>query len=138
MFLYLEQTLTDWYIALVEAVRRGDVDAAIEDFHARVVRAWVESIEALFDPPWQREWKSPHLHCREEWAYDAKTGDRIRAPILTYRESNHNDPVEVIGAECRFCGWKWSGRDGVRDLMRHIAHVEQDEPMAADLISPEG
>lgn len=138
VFLHPEQTLTEWYIALTNAIRRREVDAGVEDLHRRVLQAWVESVEALFDPPRQREWKSLCPHCREEWAYDSKTGDRIRALILTYRESNYDQPITVLGAECRFCGWKWAGRRGVRELMRHIAHAEQDESMLADLVSNDG
>ncbi|MCA0217939.1 MAG: zinc-ribbon domain-containing protein [Actinobacteria bacterium] len=62
--------------------------------------------------------------CGATYAIDPKTGDRITALVVEYRELGE-ETVDQSNGVCRSCGTIWHGGSGVRALRWLIEHPEE-------------
>lgn len=122
----LSTRLRVWYVHHANLVRAGKIGAAEDAKTTRMVEGWVSKIRGTFDPPIRLELTEmvdgrmvpvacPSPDCGERIAYDPRTGDRIIALVVEYRELG-SETLDQAVASCRACGGEWRGRAALRGL----------------------
>lgn len=107
--------LRDWYVDHSNRARAGKIDEITERAALKTLEGWVRSIEAMFDPPETQEVTDPCPACGGRYAIDPKTGDRITALILEFRNLG-NETLDKTTGLCRSCLTVWRGGHGMREM----------------------
>lgn len=132
---YLWQRLGDWYRAYENRRRAGKVSDVEEHDTLRLVEGWRRSVEAMFDPPQTVEVTDACPMCGGRYAIDTKTGDRITALIIEYRELGLETLDKATGL-CRSCLAVWRGSHGLREMRWDIDNPTIERPLTIGGITP--
>ncbi|MCU1441120.1 MAG: hypothetical protein JWP85_2117 [Rhodoglobus sp.] len=117
---HIHDRLRDWFTDFENRRRAGKLHATEENDTTRMVEGWVRSIEAMFDPPnvfevTDDEVPAPCPLCGGRYAIDERTGDRITALIIEYRNLGAETMEHATGL-CRSCYTVWEGSSGLRNM----------------------
>jgi len=121
----LQDRMRDWYIDFENRRRAGKVSDVVEHDTLKLVEGWARQIEEMFDPPTKIELVGSCPMCGERYAHDPKSGDRITAIVIEYRNLGVETLDKATGL-CRFCLAVWRGPIGLRELRWAV-----DNPPAA-------
>lgn len=133
---YLWDRLRDWYTDFENRRRAGKVTESVEHDTVRIVEGWARSIEAMFDPPQVLEVTDACPMCGGRYAIDTKTGDRITALVIEYRNLGL-DTLDKATGLCRSCLVVWRGSHGLREMRWDIDNPAATRPLTIDGITPE-
>jgi len=113
-----------WYVLHVGTVTSEHTDKAF----AGVLEGWQREVEALFDPPTRLEVTAPCPMCAARFSTDERTGDRVTAVTVEYREVGVLTLDEAVGS-CRACKVVWKGRSALRELrwLIEVAEAQTEE-----------
>lgn len=128
--LLVTDRLRAWYVFHVSEVRAGRISEVSDRDALELVTSWVARIRLMFDPPIRLDFTElvdgrqmpaacPVVGCGARYAIDARSGDRVIAVVLEYREAGAETLDGSVG-KCRACGREWVGRFGVRELAHGI------------------
>lgn len=117
---HIHDRLAAWYIDFENRRRAGIISDADETITTNLVEGWARRIEAMFDPPKTIELTSgdapvPCPVCGGQYAIDPRSGDRMTALVIEYREVGQDTMDQATGL-CRSCSAVWRGSTGVRQL----------------------
>lgn len=117
---YIHDRLAAWYVDYENRRRAGKVSDADETITTNLVEGWARRIEAMFDPPKTIELTAddapvPCPVCGGQYAIDPRSGDRMTALVIEYREVGQDTMDQATGL-CRSCSAVWRGSSGVRHL----------------------
>ena len=126
----LSTRLRVWYVHHANQVRAGKIGAAEDAKTTRMVEGWVSKIRGTFDPVIRLDFYElvdgkpmpvacPIEECGARYAFDPKTGDRIIAVVLEYRDLGAETIDKAVG-RCRACEHEWAGGYGVRELAYYL------------------
>ena len=126
----LSTRLRVWYVHHANQVRAGKIGAADDVKTTRMVEGWVSKIRGTFDPVIRLDFYElvdgkpmpvacPIEECGARYAFDPKTGDRIIAVVLEYRDLGAETIDKAVG-RCRACEHEWAGGYGVRELAYYL------------------
>lgn len=119
-----------WYVHHANQVRAGKVSQLADLEVTRMVEGWVSKIRGTFDPVIRLDFYElvdgkpmpvacPIEECGARYAFDPKTGDRIIAVVLEYRDLGAETIDKAVG-RCRSCEHEWAGGYGVRELAYYL------------------
>lgn len=140
--LLVTDRLRGWYVHHANEVRAGKVSQFTDLEITRKVEGWVSKIRGTFDPVIRLDFYElvdgkpmpvacPIEECGARYAFDPKTGDRIIAVVLEYRDLGAETIDKAVG-RCRACEHEWSGGYGVRELAYYLdSRTRRDEREAA-------
>lgn len=117
----LPHSLSNWYLAHVNAHRSRRISDETDKDVTRMVEGWVRMIEARYDPPEKREWTEA---CPAKVELRNPDGDVIGTRICNARRIVVNNVerfaielnVTTMTAECARCHHQWVGDKGVLEL----------------------
>lgn len=112
---HVQDRLRDWYVDYENRRRAGQVTDAADWDTVRLVEGWAHRIAGMFEPPVKLELTTGCPVCGERFAFDPKTGDRVTAIIIEYRNLGEETLDKATGL-CRSCEAVWKGRAGLREL----------------------
>lgn len=126
-YLLPEKTLRQWYLAFIDAQRRGLITDETETARLGTLRAWRLGIDRLFGPPdATHEVTAPCPSCGESSYFDAASRTELPHPIIVrawdLRATGGLDHTE---ATCRFCGQSWSGGTQLRALAWELERASE-------------
>jgi hypothetical protein len=136
VYLELERTLSAWYLAHTEQVRKGRLTLLDDDRALVWVRGWVGRVEDLFNPPSTLSLRdddgrpSACPACHTRFAFDVDSGDRVFALRVEIRDPAHEVFGSVRGL-CRACGAEWRGEVEARGLALRLGSVVDEGEVAA-------
>lgn len=112
---HIHDRLRDWYIDHANRLRAGKITDESDHATTKLVEGWAHAVEAMFDPPRTVEIPGACPECGGAFAIDVKTGDRITALVVEYRNQGQ-ETMEKAEGHCRSCEASWRGSSGMRAM----------------------
>jgi len=128
----LKHDLNTWHTHHEDAVHRGNVTPAAHTIIARRLDAWVDRIDAKYDPDEKREWTSPCPALIPIVDADGNDTDELRRcgarKVLIDGELKSAIDLNVtrLTARCRRCRTTWEGERGLKQLRWETNHYDDE------------